>query len=131
VNGNGEIEMEPCRCRTCVPAARRAGNTSGFRTFEDLRLREMTAGATGQTDEAVQIAKGMNAFLGTKLKTVAGYPGGNEINLAIERGEIDGRRALSWSSVKVTHPAWLEQKTIMGIPFTHVASRAGLDRWRQ
>jgi hypothetical protein len=72
----------------------------------------MTAGATGQTDEAVQIAKGMNAFLGTKLKTVAGYPGGNEINLAIERGEIDGRCALSWSSVKATHPMWIAEKKI-------------------
>src|SRR5215212_11718390 len=71
-----------------------AWHTSGFRTFEDMRVREMTAGATGQTDEAVQIAKAINAYLGTKLKTVAGYPGGNEINLAIERGDRWSLRAV-------------------------------------
>jgi tripartite-type tricarboxylate transporter receptor subunit TctC len=99
-----------------------AWHTSGFRSFDDMRLREMTAGATGQTDEAVQIAKGMNAYLGTKLRTVAGYPGGNEINLAIERGEIDGRCALSWSSLKATHPSWIADKKI------HVLSQVSLGK---
>ena len=41
---------------------------------------------------------------------MTGYPGGNEIDLAIERGEIDGRCALSWSSVKATHPQWIERE---------------------
>jgi tripartite-type tricarboxylate transporter receptor subunit TctC len=89
-----------------------AWHTSGFRTFEDMRRREMTSGGTGQTDEAAQIVKGLNVFLGTKIKAVSGYPGGNEINLAIERGEIDGRCALSWSSVRPTRPQWIEQKLI-------------------
>ena len=30
-------------------------------------------------------------MFGAKFKMVTGYPGGNEINLAMERGEVQGR----------------------------------------
>ena len=87
-------------------------HTSGIRTLDDLKAREVAFGATGPAEEAVQIYKAMNALLGTKVRIVSGYPGGNEMSLAIERGEIDGRCALSWSSLKATHQAWLDQKKI-------------------
>jgi tripartite-type tricarboxylate transporter receptor subunit TctC len=54
----------------------------------------------------------MNAYVGTKMKVVTGYPGGNEIALAIERGEVHGRCGLSWSSVKSTHPQWIGEKKV-------------------
>ena len=34
-----------------------------------------------------------------------GYPGGNDINLAMERGEVQGRCSFPWSTVKATHQA--------------------------
>src|SRR5919197_269371 len=49
-------------------------------------------------------------FDATKFKIVTGYPGGNEIGLAMERGEVQGRCGWSWSSVKSTHQQWYEQK---------------------
>ena len=51
----------------------------------------------------------MNEFLGTKFKIVTGYAGGNEINLAMERGEVQARNN-TWSSWKATKPAWLKDK---------------------
>ena len=74
--------------------------------------KDCAFGATGPTEEAVQIYKAMNALFGTQIRTVTGYPGGNQINLAIERGEIDGRCALSWSSVKATLPHWIDEKKL-------------------
>src|SRR6266568_4006725 len=53
----------------------------------------------------------MNEFLGTKFKIVTGYNGGNEINLAMERGEVEARNN-TWSSWKVTKPAWLKDRKI-------------------
>ena len=53
----------------------------------------------------------MNAFLGTKFKIVTGYPGGNQINLAMERGEVQARNN-TWSSWKATRPQWLKDKQI-------------------
>ncbi len=53
----------------------------------------------------------MNEFLGTKFKIVTGYAGGNEINLAMERGEVEARNN-TWSSWKATKAAWLADKKI-------------------
>jgi tripartite-type tricarboxylate transporter receptor subunit TctC len=39
-----------------------------------------------------------------------GYPGGNDVDLAMERGEVEGRCGWSWTSLKATHQAWLDQK---------------------
>ena len=44
------------------------------------------------------------------MKVVTGYPGGNEVGLAMERGEVQGRCGWSWSSVKSTHQKWLDEK---------------------
>ena len=53
----------------------------------------------------------MNEFLGTKFKIVTGYNGGNQINLAMERGEVEARNN-TWSSWKATKAAWLKDKKI-------------------
>lgn len=53
----------------------------------------------------------MNEFLGTRFKIVTGYPGGNQINLAMERGEVEARNN-TWSSWKATKADWLRDKKI-------------------
>ena len=54
----------------------------------------------------------MNALVGTKFRIVSGYPGGNDVNLAMERGEVGGRGSNSWASWKSTKPHWLAEKKI-------------------
>src|SRR5258707_15654227 len=54
----------------------------------------------------------MNALIGTKLKIVLGYPGGNDVNLALERGEVDVRGSNSWTPWKATRPDWIAEKKI-------------------
>jgi tripartite-type tricarboxylate transporter receptor subunit TctC len=44
------------------------------------------------------------------IKLVPGYPGTNEITLAMERGEVDGLCGLSWSTIKTRHAQWLKEK---------------------
>jgi hypothetical protein len=44
------------------------------------------------------------------MRVITGYPGGNEVGLAMERGEVQGRCGWSWSSVKSTHQKWLDEK---------------------
>ena len=62
-----------------------AWHASGIKTIEDARRREVTVGATGGSTSS-QYPKAMNALLGTRFKIILGYPGGNDINLAMERG---------------------------------------------
>ena len=52
-----------------------------------------------------------NVF-GAKIKLVSGYPGTNDITLAMERGEVDGICGLSWGTIKVAHPDWLKNKSV-------------------
>jgi tripartite-type tricarboxylate transporter receptor subunit TctC len=86
-------------------------HASGVKTIEDVKRREVTMGATGGSTSS-QYPKAMNALLGTKFKIILGYPGGNDINLAMERGEVDGRGSNSWASWKATRPHWLAENKI-------------------
>jgi tripartite-type tricarboxylate transporter receptor subunit TctC len=84
--------------------------TSGIKTFEDLFTKEMTVGGTSTSADTDAFPRILNGVLGTKMKIVSGYPGGNDVVLAMERGEVQGRCGWSWSSVISTHKAWLEEK---------------------
>jgi tripartite-type tricarboxylate transporter receptor subunit TctC len=85
---------------------------TGIKTIEDLKQKELVIGGTGKTADTDQFPKVLNEVLGTKMKVVTGYPGGNDINVAMERGEVKGRCGWSWSSVITTRPQWYKDGTI-------------------
>ena len=43
---------------------------------------------------------------------VTGYPGGNDMNLAMERGETQGRCSIPWSTVKATRKFWIDEHKV-------------------
>ena len=86
---------------------------SGITKFEDLYTKELTVGGTGTSADTDQFPRVLNNVLGTKFKIVAGYPGGNDVVLAMERGEVKGRCGWSWSSVKSTHKSWIDDKKMV------------------
>ena len=53
----------------------------------------------------------LNEIAGTKFKIVLGYAGGNDINLAMERGEVGGRNS-TWSNWKNNKTEWVKNKDI-------------------
>ena len=79
-------------------------STSKARTLEDARRMEVVVGSTGAGSPDAQIPTVYNALLGTKFKVVFGYEGGGALNLAMERGEIEGRGTNTWGSYKATLP---------------------------
>ena len=85
--------------------------TAGVKTIEEARTKEVVAGATGRGAITYMLPAMLNEVLGTKFKIVTGYPGGNNVNLAMERGEVAARNN-TWSSWKVTKPDWLRDKEI-------------------
>jgi len=86
--------------------------TSGIKKFEDLFTKEITVGGTSMSADTDQFPRILNGVLGTKMKIVSGYPGGSEVVLAMERGEVQGRCGWSWSSLISTHKSWLDEKKI-------------------
>ncbi|MBO0757087.1 MAG: hypothetical protein J2P54_14595 [Bradyrhizobiaceae bacterium] len=89
-----------------------AWNTTGITSFNDLLTRDFTVGGTAGSSDTDQFPRILNGVLGTKMRVVSGYPGGNDIVLAMERGEVQGRCGWSWSSVKSTHGAWVTDRKI-------------------
>ena len=73
---------------------------------------DFTVGGEGSGSDPDMFATMIRSIFGVKIRLVSGYPGGNEINLAMERGEVDGRCGWSWSSIKITKPDWLTKKQI-------------------
>ena len=89
-------------------------HTAGVQTIEDARKKEIIVGATARGGITFTYPALMNELLGTKFKIVTGYTGGNEINIAMERGEVQARNN-SWSSWKVTKQPWLKEKKLIVI----------------
>lgn len=95
---------------------------TGIKRIEDVFQKELVVGASGVSSTGYIYPAAMNQILGTKFKIVGGYPGGNEINLAMERGEVGGRGSNSWASWKSNHPHWIAENRI------HILVQIGLSR---
>jgi tripartite-type tricarboxylate transporter receptor subunit TctC len=87
-------------------------HTSPVKTWKDFIEKPVTLGGQGPSSEPDIFARLYKNVFGAPIKLVAGYPGTNEIMLAMERGEVDGLCGLSWSTIKGRHTAWLRDKRI-------------------
>jgi len=87
-------------------------HTAAAKTIDQAKATEVVMGATGKGSNTFQDLALANNFLGTKFKPVLGYKGSGEINLAIERGEVEGR-ATTWDSWPGSFPDWLRDKKIL------------------
>src|SRR6202000_2453520 len=85
---------------------------SGVKSVADAQAKELVVGAPGTATPSAYYPLMMNQLLGTKFKIITGYPGGNDVNFAMERGEVGGRGSNSWASWKSTRPPRLAGEKI-------------------
>jgi tripartite-type tricarboxylate transporter receptor subunit TctC len=91
--------------------------TSGIRSVDDAKARgDVVVGSAGTSGITYSFPMLLNEFAGTQMKVITGYRGGNEINLAMERGEIMGR-SNTLSSWRTTRPEWLANKDILIVAY--------------
>jgi tripartite-type tricarboxylate transporter receptor subunit TctC len=83
---------------------------SPVKTFNDLLVTQAAFGGEGAGSDPNIFALLFRNVFGAKIKLVNGYPGTNEIQLAAERGEVDGLCGLSWSTLKGRYPHWLKER---------------------
>ena len=86
--------------------------TSPVKTVEDLWKHEATFAATAINTDGFIFSRLINDFLGGKMKPVAGYKGSPEMFLAMERGEVDGRAGVPWSTIRSAQGDWVKEKKI-------------------
>jgi len=87
-------------------------HTAPAKTIEDAKKVELVMGATGKGSNSFQDIALANNLLGTKFKSVRGYKGGAEINIAIERGEVHGR-SNTWDGWPGAQPDWIRDKKLV------------------
>jgi tripartite-type tricarboxylate transporter receptor subunit TctC len=83
-----------------------------FKSIDDAKAREMVVGGTGAGSNPDVFPMVLNRLLGTKFKLITGYVGSQEIALAMERKEVQGRCGWGLASVKSTRPDWLRDKKL-------------------
>jgi tripartite-type tricarboxylate transporter receptor subunit TctC len=76
-------------------------HTTPVKTIADVRNVEVPLSSTGQGSPNYFVPRILNQLYGTKFKVITGYPGANEADLAIERGEVAGRVS-GWTGLKTT-----------------------------
>lgn len=77
---------------------------SKIKTLDDAKKNVTRVGATGVGSSPAQIAWAFNALVGTKYQVILGYTGAGEYELAVQRGELDGRNVTSFTSYMAAVP---------------------------
>jgi len=78
---------------------------SATKTLDDARQRETTLAATGAGGSEVILVSILNQFLGTRFKNIIGYRNSPEMNLAMERGETEGRITTNLRALFASNPS--------------------------
>lgn len=99
-----------------------AWHTSSIATWKDMLTKPFTVGSTGLGSQMETMPLMLDNLFGTKIKVIGGYVGGNDIYLAMERGEVQGRCGGLISSIQSTRPDWFPEKKV-NVPIQIAATR--------
>src|SRR3954447_13210317 len=83
----------------------------GVKTIDDAKKKQVIIGAGGPTSPSGQMPRALNNVLGTKFKIIVGFPS-TSIDLAMERGEVDGRGSAQVSYYKTVRPHWVAENKL-------------------
>ena len=88
-------------------------HTSPVQTIEQLKTHELIIGGTGAGAATDDFPAVLKEVLGLKFKLIPGYKGTHEVELAMERGEVQGLAGGTWNSTKARLQNWLQTGQIV------------------
>lgn len=104
MNWIGSMSQSPAICVSW--------SASKITTAKDIFEKEYIVGGTGGGSQLETFPQMLNKLFGTKIKIISGYKGSNDIFLAMERGEVQGRCGGGLTSLKTARPDWLRDKKV-------------------
>jgi len=110
--------FDPRRLRWLGGPARYASVTIAWnpatpvRKAADLLTHELVVGAASVVSNSATDGYVMRNILGFKYRTVSGYPSGADLDLAMMRGETQGRANIAWYGIKTRNSEWLSEGKI-------------------
>ncbi len=87
-------------------------HTAPVSHITELATKEVLVGSTTVGTTMNDFPLLLNDLLGYKFKVVRGYKGTPAINIATERGEIQGNGGVGLASVKTLSQTWIDEKKI-------------------
>ena len=88
-------------------------HTSGIKTWQDLQTKPTVIGASAAGADSEIFPVVLRNMFKLPMKVVTGFSGGGaDINLGMERGEVNGRCGWSWSSLLSQSRQLLDSKRI-------------------
>jgi tripartite-type tricarboxylate transporter receptor subunit TctC len=88
-------------------------HSANIHSWDDmLASRGFTVGGTGSASDTDVFPSVLKSLFDLKLKLITGFPGGADVGLALQRGEVSGRCGWSWSSIVSRNKAMIDQKQI-------------------
>ena len=97
---------------TTEVAAYMVWHSSKIRTVKDAQTQEMVTGGAGAASTPAFYGRLFNQIFHMKARLITGYPGQNEILLAMENGEVEAMASPFWSSIKASRPSWYPEGKI-------------------
>jgi tripartite-type tricarboxylate transporter receptor subunit TctC len=86
-------------------------HTAPAASVDDLKKNPILMGATTASADNSLLPLLVDELVGTKMKVLTGYQGQNEINLAAERGEVQGNNT-GLSNLTVNKADWLREQKV-------------------
>jgi tripartite-type tricarboxylate transporter receptor subunit TctC len=87
-------------------------HATGVRSLEDAKRTTVIMAAIAGGGIMDTYPRVLNNLFGTKFRIVSGYEGTNAVNIAIERGEVEGGTT-AWNTWKVARPQWIKERKII------------------
>jgi tripartite-type tricarboxylate transporter receptor subunit TctC len=86
------------------------------RTIQEAMDKEVVVGATSIAQDTGIYPRALNRVAGTKFKIVTGYAGLGAVDIAMERGEVQGKVGSTWGSLN-SGPSehWVRDKIVTPI----------------
>src|SRR5215467_14170706 len=74
-------------------------SSTPVRSIEDAMQREVVVGATSIAQDTGIFPRALNRVLGTRFRIVTGYASLGAVDIAMERGELQGKIGSTWKSL--------------------------------
>src|SRR6266700_600934 len=99
-------------------------SATGVRNLSDATAEEVVFGVTSLATDTGLFPTILNRLIGTRFKVVVGYKSSTDVDIAMERGEVQGK-IWTWGSLKSGNTAdWVDDKKVS------VLAQFGLQRAR-
>jgi tripartite-type tricarboxylate transporter receptor subunit TctC len=115
--GNKQAQFDPTKLSwlgtpTTEVAIYLVWHSSKIESLHDAQTHEMIAGGAGAASTPIFYGRIFNQILDLKARFITGYPGQNEILLAMENGEVEAMPSPLWSSLKTSRPRWVPEHLV-------------------